>query len=201
MIKPDCQLLKDTEIIVDPQTLYSWLQYKAKEQELKYLLAHADDGVIWGKFDQDGNLITANPSKELFPNSEELFPKHNLPVLRSQTLQQCRIFGENAEVMLWKVGDKFKARLIKDDNNPEHLPDENQILWGTQREREKNGFTLVSDGSQGLKHAVPLTDITLRLKVRHYIDYDESGMARIYLSRLVHLESVKIESNKNEEKL
>ncbi|KKD34767.1 MAG: CRISPR-associated protein Csx19 [Limnoraphis robusta] len=209
MIKPDCQLLKDTEIIVDTQTLYSWLQDKAKEQELKYLLAHADDGVIWGKFDQDGNLITANPSKELFPNSEELFPKHNLPVLRSQTLQQCRAFGENAEVMLWKVGDHFKARLIKDDNNPEHLPDENQILWGTQPEGEKNGFTLVSDGSQGLKHAVPLTDITfqgkdyrpLRLKVRHYIDDDQSGVARIYLSRLVHLESVKIESNKIEEKL
>ncbi|WP_040483717.1 type III-D CRISPR-associated protein Csx19 [Lyngbya aestuarii] len=210
MIKPDCQLLKDTEIIVDPQTLYSWLQYKAKEQELKYLLAHADDGVIWGKFDQDGNLITANPSKELFPNSEELFPKHNLPVLRSQTLQQCRAFGDKTEVMLWKVDKTWKARLIKDDRlSKEDYICEKQILWGTQREREKNGFTLVSDGSQGLKHAVPLTDITfqdkdyrpLRLKVRHYIDYDESGMARIYLSRLVHLESVKIESNKNEEKL
>lgn len=38
--------------------------------------------------------------------------------LRLCTLQQCRIFGKNAEVMLWKVGDNWKARLIKDDNNP-----------------------------------------------------------------------------------
>lgn len=210
MTKPDCQFLKDTEIIVDTQTLYSWLQDKAKEQELKYLLAHADDGVIWGKFDQDGNLITANPSKELFPNAEELFPKYKLPVLRSQTLQQCRAFSDKAEVMLWKVDLTWKARLIKDDHlSKEDYICEKQILWGTQSEGEpKEDFTLVSDGSQGLKHAVPLTDITfkdkeyrpLRLKVRHYIDYDQSSVARIYLSRLVHLESVKIESKKIEGK-
>lgn len=78
---------------------------------------------------------------------------------------------------------------------PECLTDEKQILWGTQPEGEKNGFTLVSDGSQCLKHAVPLIGITfkgkdyrpLRLKVRHYIDYDNEGVARIYLSRLVDL--------------
>jgi CRISPR-associated protein (TIGR03984 family) len=195
MNKPDCKPIEDAEYILDNSTLYNWLQAKAKQYQLQYLLAHADDGVIWGHFDKDGNLTTPNLPKELFPNSQELFPKCKFPVLRSHTLQQCRAFGENAEVMLWKIAqDDWKARLIKDDNKPEYLPDEHQILWGTQKEGENKGFTLVSDGQQGLRHAVPLIGIPfknnerpLRLTVRHYIDYDDTGVARIYLSRLVNL--------------
>lgn len=184
MNKPHCEAIEDAQSISD---LLQWLQKKARQYELKYLLAHADDGVIWGKFDRENSQLITSGDDDVFPQ----FAK-----LRLCTLQQCRIFGKNAEVMLWKVGDNWKARLIKDDNNPECLTDENQILWGTQSEGEpKKGFTLVSDGSQGLKHAVPLIGITfkgkdyrpLRLKVRHYIDYDNEGVARIYLSRLVDL--------------
>lgn len=171
--------------------MYNWLQAKAKQYQLQYLLAHADDSVIWGHFDKDGNLTTPNLPKDLFP-------KCKFPVLRLHTLQQCRIFGKNTEVMLWKVGQNWKARSIEDGHLSKHdYITEDQILWGTKPELEpKDGFTLVSDGSQGLKHAVPLTEINfsskdyrpLRLKVHHYIDYcDESGVARIYLSRLVNL--------------
>lgn len=201
MNKPDCKLIEDAQDIIDNSTLYHWLQAKAKEYQLQYLLAHADDGVIWGKFDKDGNLTTANPPKDLFPDAEELFPQWKLPMLRSHTLQQCRIFSENTEVMLWKVGQNWKARSIEDKHlsDKDYIP-EDQILWGTQSEVElkEQGFTLVSDGSQGLKHAVPLTGINfkgkddrpLRLKVRHYIDYDkDNGVAIIYLSRLVKLDS------------
>ena len=49
---------------------------------------------------------------------------------------------------------------------------------------------------------MPFTDIELgkkgelknkvRLIVRHYIDYDDSGVARIYLSRLVDLTNKEI---------
>ncbi len=161
------------------EDLKKWLT----EYNLTYLLAHADDGIIWGYF-KDGELVT---SGDVFSQCAKL---------RLSTLQQCRVFGEKAEVMLWKVGQNWKARLVKDDNKPECLPDEHQILWGTQVDKESNEFTLVSDGSQGLRHAVPLTGITfkakdsrpLRLQVRHYIEYDESGVARIYLSRLVNLD-------------
>lgn len=55
----------------------------------------------------------------------------------------------------------------------------------------------MKDGSQGLKHAVPITDIEVdkaeklvqpvRLTVYHYIDYGDNGIARIHLSRLVDL--------------
>jgi CRISPR-associated protein (TIGR03984 family) len=100
---------------------------------------------------------------------------------------------------------KYKCFKIPGCHQDLELIEECQILWGTQKEKgkqgedgERNGFTLVSDGSQGLKHAVPLTNIPfsqdknnlyrpIRLVVHHYIDYDHSGVARIYLSRLVDL--------------
>lgn len=184
MNKPHCEAIKDAQSISD---LVRWLQEKARQYELKYLLAHADDGVIWGEF-RGGN------SQLIVSGDDDVFPQ--LAKLRLSTLQQCRIFGKNAEVMLWKVDQTWKARLIKDDHlSKEDYICEKQILWGTEAENKANGFTLVSDGSQGLKHAVPLIDITfkseddrpLRLKVRHYIDYDNEGVARIYLSRLVNL--------------
>ena len=184
MNKPVCKFLSVEDIGADTPKL--WLEKHAKNYDLKYLLAHAEDGVIWGEFSlRNSQIIT---SGNLFSQ----FAK-----LRSQTLQQCRIFGKNAEVMLWKVGHNWKARSIEDGHlSKDDYICEKQILWGTQaKEEHKKGFTLVSDGSQGLRHAVPLTGITfkgkdyrpLRLQVRHYIDYDESGVARIYLSRLVNL--------------
>ena len=104
--------------------------------------------------------------------------------------------------MFWKNDIDFNARIIEDNPDTEFIPEE-QILWGTQAEQITDDFTLVSDGSQGLRHAVPLTNIDfnrnqqlyrpLRLVVRHYIDCDETtGLARIYLSRLVSVKSRKV---------
>lgn len=136
--------------------------------------------------------------------ADQAFPNLDLPKLRLTTLQRCRIFGEAGEVLLWRSQNTWKHRFI---GNPscEYIP-ENQMLWGTHKARKKDGsefeesqgFTLVEDGSEGLRHAVPLVNIPfssdrsklmhpLRLNVRHYIDYDEEGVARIYLSRLVNV--------------
>jgi CRISPR-associated protein (TIGR03984 family) len=185
--KPKCEPLK----IPDDFNLKQWLEKQAKENQLNYLLAHADDGIIWGKF-QDGKLITA----------DIVFPQ--FPQLHLATLQQCRIFGHKSEAMLWKTDEDFKARLIQDDHLIEDdYISESQILWGTHGKHHENGFTLLWDGLQGLKHAVPFTDIKLeekgklknkvKLIVHHYIDYDDSGVARIYLSRLVDLTNKEIE--------
>ncbi|MEG4282711.1 CRISPR-associated protein Csx19 [Microcoleus sp. A006_D1] len=191
MNKPDCQSIEDAQDIIDTPSLYNWLQLKAKQYQLQYLLAHADDGVIWGE-------LRGNDKKLVTSGDDDVFPK--LAKFRLCTLQQSRIFGKKAEVMLWKVGQNWKARLIKDEYlSKEDYICEKQILWGTQREGEsKQEFTLVSDGSQGLKYAVPLINIPfsqdkknlyhpIRLLVHHYIDYDDSGVARVYLSRLVDL--------------
>ncbi|MEG4271598.1 MULTISPECIES: type III-D CRISPR-associated protein Csx19 [unclassified Microcoleus] len=172
----------------DDDALHIWLEEQAKSYQLPYLLAHAEDGVIWGSFD-NGMLITA---EKVFhkPDFNVDFPK-----LRLLTLQQCRVFGENGEVFLWQSGGKWKGRFIAQSEQDKII--ESQILYGTQG-KEREGFTLLSDGSQGLRHAVPLTSITfdgknrpVRLVVHHYITHDVTGVARIYLSRLVDLKTQK----------
>jgi len=172
----------------DALALKEWMQEQSKNHQLNYLFAHAEDGVIWGKFDKN-NLTT----------SGDIF--NQLAKLQLHSLQQCRIFGERCEVMLWKVGKIWKSRSITDANNPDCLSDEHQILWGTKPEQEKDGFTLVADGQEGLRHAVPLVNIPfnqsknlyrpLRLIVRHYLEEDkDTGIVRIYLSRLVNLNGI-----------
>ena len=175
---------------VNDDDLHSWLKEQAMSHQLLYILGHAEDGVIWGRFDKLDNwkLTTA---EQVFPKSQF---KVDFPKLRLLTLQQCRIFGHNGEVLLWQISDKkFRWRFMGNPNE-ETIP-ENQILWGTNGIKEGD-FTLLWDGSQGLRHAVPFTDIELkgdrlvnpvRLLVHHYIDYNDSGVARIYLSRLVDL--------------
>jgi CRISPR-associated protein (TIGR03984 family) len=76
--------------------------------------------------------------------------------------------------------------------------DEEHILWGTKVEEQSNGFSLVADGQQGLHHAVPL-DLAplniphreryhpLRLRLRHYLNYDSNGSVSVTMSRLVAL--------------
>ncbi len=114
---------------------------------------------------------------------------------------QCRIFGEEGEVFLWKSGGRMKARSLTEHtaNELKLSPiSERQLLWGTHRVHQKSGFTLLKDGSQGLKHAVPVVEglqfdqkeklsNSLRLVVNHYIETDDDGLARISISRLVDL--------------
>ena len=177
----------------DVESLKNWINQYASDHKLEYLLAHAEDGVIWGHF-RTGKLVT---SGEAFKG---------LPKLRPLTLQQCRLFGEAGEILLWRTGDgDWRTRLCTDDSESEFIP-EDQMLWGTQQEAqtetsERLGFTMLADGLQGLRHAVPLQNIPfsaeknklsrpVRLRVNHYVDYDDSQAAYVCLSRLVDLKSV-----------
>ncbi len=170
------------------QALKQWIEDQHKAYELQYLLAHAEDGVIWGRFEKS-QLITA----------ECLWPQS--PLLQPSTLQQCRIFGKNAEVMLWRKDNGWQARVIQDKNmkQADHIV-EKQMLWGSWIKKTGQGFTLLVDGQQGLKHAVPITVIItdqsqkkttplklVCLNVKHYIKYDDVGIAFIYRSRLLDL--------------
>jgi len=53
-----CEHIKDPSLKTDDD-LIAWIEAQAKEHKLKYLLAHADDGVIWGHF-STGHLSTSN---------------------------------------------------------------------------------------------------------------------------------------------
>jgi CRISPR-associated protein (TIGR03984 family) len=167
-----------------------WLAEKARDYKLTTLLAHADDGLIWGRMDGE-RLIS---SHDAFP---DIAPK-----LRSLTLQQARLFGPQAELLLWRDREgKWSARLLDDDGTEKqgYYFDEAQLQWGDHQEgKETRGFTLAADGQEGLRHAPPLPageigfgpsgSHPLRLHVRHYLERDEDDGALIIVqSRLVKL--------------
>lgn len=148
---------------------------QAQVHDLHYLLAFALDGLFWGRFDgQTWHTKSASTS------------------WNEQNLQEVRIFGENGEVHLWRSGEGWIGRKIIDGTGDDfkEMIDDQQILWGDTVEKHEDGFTLLADGQQGLRHWLPMTISEsqlphLRLSVRHYLAKDE--FARIAVSRLVGL--------------
>ncbi|NEP84090.1 MAG: TIGR03984 family CRISPR-associated protein, partial [Okeania sp. SIO3B3] len=81
--------------------------------------------------------------------SADAFPDVS-PQLNPDTLQQVRLFGEDAELMLWRTDSGWQARLLQDQPGDEtRYYDEPQILWGSQQRKVASGFTLITDGQQG----------------------------------------------------
>lgn len=179
------------------EALAQWLVAQANEIAPSAgwrLLAHCENGVVWGKV-ETGHLCTAHKVYKDFGQVE----------LKITTLQRCRLFCQSAELMLWRNENEWHQRSYRDDADGGEAVeyfDEAQILWGTQIEAPSDdGFTLVSDGIQGLLHAPPLVlsaadfDVKsaaqkqrpLRLLVRHYLTQDEDGIYRVAGSRLVEL--------------
>ncbi|MBN1657451.1 MAG: TIGR03984 family CRISPR-associated protein [Anaerolineae bacterium] len=172
----------------------AWLAAQAGTYHLTTLLAHADDGVIWGRM-EGGKLITSHDA------FDEVSPE-----LRAGTLQQARFFGEDAELLAWRDGDgAWHARLLRDraiGSGPGWCLDEAHLQWGDhQEEEEEKGFTLVAEGREGLRHAVPLSASAipfapeggyhpLHLGVRHYLTQDQAdGALLITHSRLTGLDA------------
>lgn len=164
---------------IAPQLNIDWMQEQAREYKLDYLLAHADDGVIWGRF-----------AKDRLHTSHDVAPDVS-PPLRPETLQQCRLFGPEAELLLWKDATGWHGRLAQEEPGDDFL-DEAHLLWGTKAAPQEGGFTLLTEGLQGLRHAVPkdvrqpvLDRRSLRLLVRHTLAQDVDGCVHIQASRLM----------------
>ena len=164
----------------------AWLECHAKEHGLQWLLAHVDDGVVWGRVEEGALHVSGEVAPEVSPP------------LRETTLQQARLFGCQAELLLWRDGDnQWHARLLRDaeDGEPTEWDesfDEPQRLWGTHGAPLNNDFTLFRDGAQGLRHALPFplcagdAEQPLappRLVVRHYLS--KASFARVVASRLI----------------
>lgn len=156
-----------------------------------YLLAHADDGVIWGWW-KDGSLITS------YEAADDRQQQTYCPELRDETLQQARIFNEQGEIYLWRNSQdgNWRYRKLMDTGGDQmkQAYDEKQILWGTHARPAKYGFSTMSDGSQGLKHIIPPATFQadgkgrhLTLTVRHYLDESDIGFVYVTYSRLVKL--------------
>lgn len=178
----------ETDLNSSPEALRAWLAGQMSAQ-MPWLLAHADDGVIWGKRQPDGKLVL---SSDVFRDPKQ-YPSVAVK-LRAETLQEARIFGPAGEVRLWRTAEGFEARLLTDNGvGLEALPDEGHLLWHQGRivkVSQDSGFALLQEGARGQRHAPPVVPQGGRrpkLIVRHYVDYDSEGQAYIALSRLVEL--------------
>lgn len=161
-----------------------WLIKQAKQNNLKFLLAYADDGVIWGQFEGDQLQLAG-----------DRFAEVNVS-LSAQTLQQARLFSDRGELLIWNTQPGWTGRLIQDGAGKEReCFDEPNWLWGWVGELGdvKDGFTLLVEGKQGLRHAPPIPglgkDDRVALKIRHYVGYDDN-QARVEFSRLIGLDRV-----------
>lgn len=206
----------NTEITTrDLSNLTIWLTSQAKTHKLLWLLAHLDDGVVWGKRLGERLVTSVGILKEMKQqdNSQVKSAYEVTPELRLETLQQARLFGENAELLLWRDGDnQFHARLIEDTSDPTNATwlqcfDEPQLLWGThgipakvEADNELNEkFTLIWEGSQGMHQIIPIklevdSDNKIvkskapKLRVRHYLNKKAEGEARVVASRLAGID-------------
>lgn len=160
--------------VVDP---VKEIHDQAQSGKYAYLLGYADDGVIWGKI--DGNQISL--AGDFFPDLS--------PRLRADTLWEARLFGKDTECFLWRSDQGWQERLITDgEGEPSSSIVEEWILWGTNLDGSgKGSFFPVREADMGIRHAPPVELAgrhSLRLKVRHYLDYDKVGSVYVKLSRL-----------------
>jgi CRISPR-associated protein (TIGR03984 family) len=182
-------ILIDIDLNSDEDALRTWLAGQA-QADMPWLLAYADDGVIWGRREPDGKLVL---SSDVFSDPTE-YPSVAAK-LRAETLQEVRVFGPGGEVRVWRTGGGLDATLLTEAVvGLETLPDERHLLWhlgSPTAVSQEFGFALVQQGAQGNRHAppvIPQEGQRLQLVVRHYVDYDSEGQVYIALSRLVGIE-------------
>ena len=156
-----------------------WRLFNKLQSELKftYLLSHHDDGIIWGHFEESWKL------------SEK---KVNSPAFNPITLQQCRLFGPQAEFFLWRSGSGFRSRKLVEGNGEDYeYIEKRHILWGTEAEPYEANFTLMIEGQQGMLHLLPIPNAKppVALRIRAYIEYKQDYRAYFRWHRLTGIET------------
>lgn len=174
--------IKEVRYDVQPVTVADPLQeLQARAPSFTYLLAHADDGVIWGVM-----------TEGVWQLSSDAFPDVS-PRLRVETLQQARLFNVTGEFFLWHTVQGWQARIITDEvGEATQAYDEAVIVWGTNEAtaETRGAFTALEEADLGIKHTPPLKPTkrrSLKLIMRHYLAFDDCGAAFVKLSRLVDL--------------
>lgn len=163
--------------------LRQWLQDKATENGLTWLLAFSDSGVTWGVLDKDSLSLSGDPGA---------FPEIS-PTLDPLLLQQAFLFSPQAELRLWRNETGLVFRLLKEETGGEdEYYDTDSLLWGDQADEKRLDFVLLREGEQGFLHTPPLVAQSLkgprRLVVRNYLAVEkETGQVFVSLSRLVAL--------------
>ncbi len=153
--------------------------------QLRWALLFCMDGVVWGRL-EEGKWIL----------SSMIFPEICLEPSAEKILE-FRIFGPEAEILVWRAENVFKGRLLKDEVEREPfvpLPEWRVLLGNRLLEEPRRGFSRVGS-PEGREQVVPLEcsfeDFKegrwpLRLLLKHYLVRDEeTGALRVAVSRLV----------------
>jgi CRISPR-associated protein (TIGR03984 family) len=170
------------------EALVSWLRGEGAAPEgvegLAWALGHFDDGVTWCRLEG-----------ERWRRGDEVAPAL-CPAIRRERLQELRLFGEGAEILIWRSPRGLRGRRVSEAEGAEEAlrpSDRAWILRGDQVEGSlSGGFTQVVDGS-GAGQVLPLVVTAEQLKARkvmlhvkhHYQRDAESGAVRVALTRLV----------------
>lgn len=161
-----------------------------------WALAHSDDGVTWGRFDEDAGRwwLGHNAVPEVSPP------------IRLGALQELRMFGDHGELLIWRSDQGLRGRFLQDsegggnthlrqDTDPFRPSEEGRLLRGDRIVGSAGGgFTRLTDAT-GAEQVLPISlDETqlrkreVRLHVRHYWAQDaDDGTVRIAATRLVKL--------------
>lgn len=189
--------MPSTPILPAPtdKTVREWITEKMqiKENEQTYLLAFADDGVIWGRM--DGNMLV------VAHEASQKNDKKDYAQLRGETLRQAHLFGDKVEIRLSRDEmNEWKAVKIEDEIEKDRIITERQILWGDKLDKDENqplhaGFIRLLAERKGIPpQVIPIEREKyaegkyVRLEVHHMVDFDkDTGEAYIKLSRLAGL--------------
>lgn len=159
------------------------------EDELRWLLAHGDDGITWGFRDVGGTWQLASTR---FPEIA--------PAIAAETLSTLRLFGPTQEVLMWRTDGTLEGRRVTDGGDVAEdwlrPKSEQRVVLGDRLLERRDGFARVGSPT-GAELVVPL-DLPddcfrggrwpLRLEVRHYFQaLADSGAVRIAMTRLVDM--------------
>jgi len=167
----------------------AWLLGREKTSDLNenfcLALIFCTDGVIWGRLED----LKWKLSSEIFP---EICPKPS-----EEKILEFRIFGPQAEILVWRAEEAFRGRFLKDEKEKEpYTPlEETRVLVGNRLlEEARGGFSWIGS-PEGREQVVPMEcsfeDFKdgrwpLRLLLKHYFVQDEkTGGLRVAVSRLV----------------
>ena len=145
---------------------------------VRFAITHSDSGVTWGYLDDQGQWkLGAAVDPAL------------CPVPKAKSLHELRLFGNAAEVLIWRDENELQGRILADDStvfdssDPLCPMNEGRRLRGECREM-RDGFKRYVDAG-GAQHLVP-ESFPEEFGVRHYFEQDAStGAVRIAATRLV----------------
>jgi len=188
----------------DPEFGAALTRLRAGAGDPLWLLAHCDDGVIWGIVEHDALRLPM-----AFASRADVA----IPRPRAVTIQQLRIFGSGGELLVWRNEDVdrpsggdgsgwLRGRLLLDQpidpSRPHTEPKpERWLLFGDSLESSggESAFAVVAERRRRRVQVVPVAEehldgrFRVALNVKHYFECDgESGCVRRAITRLVSLE-------------